>query len=34
MLLQHSKVVWYYGNYPPNTLKGEESDVVIRKVIP
>jgi 4-amino-4-deoxy-L-arabinose transferase-like glycosyltransferase len=34
MLLHNSKVVWYYGNYPPNSLKGEESDIEIRKVIP
>jgi 4-amino-4-deoxy-L-arabinose transferase-like glycosyltransferase len=33
-LLQHSKVVWYYGSYPPKSLKGEESDVEIRQVIP
>ena len=34
MLLRHSKVVWYYGSYPPNTIKGWNSDVEIRKVIP
>jgi 4-amino-4-deoxy-L-arabinose transferase-like glycosyltransferase len=34
MLLQHSKVVWYYGNYPPNTTKGQNSDVEVRQVIP
>jgi hypothetical protein len=34
MLLRHSKVVWYYGSYPPNTFKGWNSDVEIRKVIP
>jgi hypothetical protein len=33
-LLQDSKVVWYYGNYPPNSIKGQNSDVEIRKVIP
>ncbi|HEX4094352.1 MAG TPA: glycosyltransferase family 39 protein [Trebonia sp.] len=33
-LLQNSKVVWYYGSYAPNSLKGQESDVEIRKVIP
>jgi hypothetical protein len=34
MLLQHSKVVWYYGSYPPNSLKGQESDVEVRQVVP
>ena len=34
MLLHHSKVVWYYGNYPPNSTKGQNSDIEIRKVIP
>ena len=33
-LRQNSKVVWYNGPYAPNTLKGWESDVEIRKVIP
>jgi Dolichyl-phosphate-mannose-protein mannosyltransferase len=34
MLLHNSKVVWYYGNYPPNSIKGQNSDIEIRKVIP
>jgi 4-amino-4-deoxy-L-arabinose transferase-like glycosyltransferase len=34
MLLQHSKVVWYYGRYDPNSTKGQNSDVEVRKVIP
>ena len=34
MLLQHSKVVAYFGNYPPNSTQGQNSDVEIRKVIP
>jgi 4-amino-4-deoxy-L-arabinose transferase-like glycosyltransferase len=33
-LLRNSKVVWYYGNYPPNSISGDESDVEIRQVIP
>jgi 4-amino-4-deoxy-L-arabinose transferase-like glycosyltransferase len=33
-LLQNSKVVWYYGSYPPNSIAGQNSDVEIRKVIP
>ena len=33
-LLQNSKVVWYYGAYAPNSIKGQNSDVEIRKVIP
>ncbi len=33
-LLQNSKVVWYYGAYAPNSLKGQDSDIEIRKVIP
>jgi 4-amino-4-deoxy-L-arabinose transferase-like glycosyltransferase len=33
-LLQNSKVVWYYGNYPPNSIAGDESDVEVRQVIP
>jgi 4-amino-4-deoxy-L-arabinose transferase-like glycosyltransferase len=34
MLLRHSKVVWYYGPYPPNTKNGQNSDVEVRKVVP
>jgi hypothetical protein len=33
-LLQNSKVVWYSGSYPPNSIPGDESDVEIRQVIP
>jgi 4-amino-4-deoxy-L-arabinose transferase-like glycosyltransferase len=33
-LLQNSKVVWYYGGYPPNSVAGQNSDVEIRQVVP
>jgi len=33
-LLRHSKVVWYYGRYAPNSVKGQNSDVEIREVTP
>ena len=32
--LNHSKVVWYYGRFNPNSTAGKESDIEIRKVIP